>query len=264
MNAKDFEKYAGKHTKGKKGVDYLSGGKIIGYDPKDVHPLQLLAIDDIHGDGGKMFEVTIPDKMDLKDWLCGKHKYIWVAVENVIIDELKEITESNKKTVMETRNVKVSLETAKRWYQQGGEFNEMALSAYSEAELNPVKNEWESKFLGNCIEGYYISSLSTVNHIKSICSDEDKAIFKTEKQAKAALAYAQLTQLMALEEYNGNWIADWTNGNESKYCIVPVGNKLKLEIFFEFKQNICFRNKAIAELFLSNNYDLLMQYSELD
>ncbi len=165
---------------------------------------------------------------------------------------------------METRNVKVSLETAKRWYQQGGEFKEMALSAYSETELKPVKNEWESKFSGNCIEGYYISSLSTVNSIRSECSDEDKAIFKTEKQAKATLAYAQLTQLMALPEYNGNWIADWTNGNESKYCIVPVGDELKLEVFFEFKQNICFRNKAIAELFLSNNYDLLMQYSELD
>ena len=165
---------------------------------------------------------------------------------------------------METRNVKVSLETAKRWYQQGGEFKEMALSAYSEDELKPVKNEWEIKFSGNCIEGYYISSLSTVNSIKSECSDEDKATFKTEKQAKAALAYAQLTQLMVLEEYNGNWIADWTNGNESKYCIVPVGNKLKAEMLFGFKQNICFRNKAIAELFLSNNYDLLMQYSELD
>ena len=39
---------------------------------------------------------------------------------------------------MEARNVKVSLETAKRWYEQGGEFKEMALSAFTEAELNPV------------------------------------------------------------------------------------------------------------------------------
>ena len=165
---------------------------------------------------------------------------------------------------METRNVKVSMETAKRWYQQGGEFKEMALSAYSEAELNPVKNEWESKFSGNCIEGYYISSLSTVNSIRSECSDEDKAIFKTEKQAKSALAYAQLTQLMVMREYNVDWVADWENENEPKYCIVPVRNELKVEVFCEFKQNICFRNKAIAELFLSNNYDLLRQYFELD
>ena len=168
---------------------------------------------------------------------------------------------------METRNVKVTLETAKRWYQQGGEFKEMALSAYSEAELNPVKNEWESRFVGKRIEGYFVEPID--NNVYGYeenfrASLYCKHIFKTEKQARSALAYAQLTQLMALEEYNGNWIADWTNGNESKYCIVPVGNELKLEVFFEFKQNICFRNKAIAELFLSNNYDLLMQYSELD
>ena len=165
---------------------------------------------------------------------------------------------------MEARNVKVSLETAQRWYGQGGEFKKMALSAYSEAELNPVKNEWESKFVGNDIDGYYITSMSIIHDMKAKCSEPDKSTFKTEKQAKAALAYAQLTQLMALEEYNGNWIADWTNGSESKYCIVPVGNKLKAEVFFEFKQNICFKNNSSAELFLSNNYDLLMQYSELD
>ena len=49
---------------------------------------------------------------------------------------------------METRNVKITLETAKRWYEQGGEFKEMALSAFTEAELNPIRNEWESKFIG--------------------------------------------------------------------------------------------------------------------
>ena len=39
---------------------------------------------------------------------------------------------------METRNVKITIETAKRWYEQGGEFKEMALSAFTEAELNPI------------------------------------------------------------------------------------------------------------------------------
>ena len=165
---------------------------------------------------------------------------------------------------METRNVKVSMETAKRWYQQGGEFKEMALSAYSEAELNPIRNEWESKaieFGKRLIPGWYLGCNSVLRYVGD---NTDRSTFKTEKQAKAALAYAQLTQLMALEEYNGNWIADWTNGSESKYCIVPVRDELKLEIFFDFKQNICFRNISIAKLFLSNNYDLLMQYWELD
>ena len=166
---------------------------------------------------------------------------------------------------METRNVKVSLETAKRWYQQGGEFKEMALSAYSEAELNPIRNEWESKAIdygAKFVSGWYLGSDSVYKETNE--ENTDRSTFKTEKQAKSALAYAQLTQLMALEEYNGDWVADWTDEYETKWCIVPVGKKLKVERYYEFKQNICFKDKSIAELFLSNNYDLLMQYSELD
>ena len=61
---------------------------------------------------------------------------------------------------MEARNVKVSLETAKRWYEQGGEFKEMALSAFTEADLNQIRNEWESKILGKDIDGFYISTMT--------------------------------------------------------------------------------------------------------
>ena len=75
---------------------------------------------------------------------------------------------------METRNVKVSLETAKRWYEQGGEFKEMALSAFTEAELNPIRNEWESKFVGKEIGGFYVSSLSYVTSLKEGCCKSEK------------------------------------------------------------------------------------------
>ena len=47
---------------------------------------------------------------------------------------------------METRNVKITIETAKRWYEQDGEFKEMALSAFTEFELNPVRNFYISCF----------------------------------------------------------------------------------------------------------------------
>jgi len=182
------------------------------------------------------------------------------------INEYNEYKKQIKnEQVMETRNVEVTLGTAQRWYQQGGEFKEMALSAYDEDELNQVKNEWESKVIDygtKFISGWYLGDDSVYKETNE--ENTDRSTFKTEKQAKAALAYAQLTQLMALPEYNGDWVADWTNGSESKYCIVPVRDELKLELFFDFKQNICFRNNSIAKLFLSNNYDLLMQYSELD
>ena len=104
----------------------------------------------------------------------------------VLICNLKEITKQNKKTVMETRNVKVSLETAKRWHEQGGEFKEMALSAFTEAELNPIRNEWERKFIGKEIKGYY-STNSKILEAKGNCSSRCKDIFKTEKQAKSII-----------------------------------------------------------------------------
>ena len=167
---------------------------------------------------------------------------------------------------MEARNVKVTLETAKRWYEQGGEFKEMALSAFTESELNPIRNEWESKISGKPIYGYLIDSDDSM-----VCEFEEnfrasfdsKCCFKTEKQAKSALAYAQLTQLMALPEYNGDWVADWTDGS-SKYCIVPVNKKLMVDLFYEYAQKICFKSRELAEIFLANNLDLIKQFNEMD
>ena len=102
--------------------------------------------------------------------------------------------------------------------EQGGEFKEMALSAFTEAELNPVRNEWESKFMENNIKGCYIGRDSIISHLDYIASKSKKGTFKTEKQAKSALAYAQLTQLMALPEYNGDWVPDWVS--ETQLSIV--------------------------------------------
>ena len=86
---------------------------------------------------------------------------------------------------METRNVKITLETAERWYWQGGEFKEMASSAFTEAELNPVRNEWEGKFMENNIKGCYIGRDSIISHLDYIASKSKKGTFKTEKQAKS-------------------------------------------------------------------------------
>ena len=165
---------------------------------------------------------------------------------------------------MEARNVKVTLETAKRWYEQGGEFKEMALSAYTEAELNPIRNEWGSRFLNGYIEGYCINLLSNIEDVKGSASSFDKNLFKTEKQAKSALAYAQLTQLMALPEYNGDWVPDWSNINERKYVLCRLKKKIEVDNTVSLHFPISFKSQQIRDKFLENNYDLLKEYFELD
>ena len=164
---------------------------------------------------------------------------------------------------MEARNVKVSLETAKRWYEQGGEFKEMALSAFTEAELNPVRNEWESKFMENNIKGCYIGRDSIISHLDYIASKSKKGTFKTEKQAKSALAYAQLTQLMALPEYNGDWVPDWSDDN-TKFIIRRCGNTIVFDFYTKTYYSISFKTPEIRDRFMKNNLDLLKEYFELD
>ena len=164
---------------------------------------------------------------------------------------------------METRNVKITLETAKRWYEQGGEFKEMALSAFTEAELNPVRNEWERKFIGKEIDGVYFASDGCIYKMDCICNYSEKGTYKTEKQAKSALAYAQLTQLMALPEYNGDWVPDWDD-DECKYTIRRYENVIGVHYSINIHHTISFKSEEIRDKFLENNLDLLKEYFELD
>ena len=162
---------------------------------------------------------------------------------------------------METRNVKMTLETAKRWKEMGGEYEQVAVETFPELAKNG--NEWDSKILGSQIKGVYIDTYSNISETDITCFKADRNTFKTEKQAKSALAYAQLTQLMALPEYNGDWVADWTDSSQNQWCIVLLGSEMIVQGYRRFKQHICFKTLKIAETFLSNNRDLLKQYFEL-
>lgn len=46
---------------------------------------------------------------------------------------------------MEERNVKITLEKAREWYNQGGKLKELALSAFTEKEIKEIvlPNSWE-------------------------------------------------------------------------------------------------------------------------
>ena len=43
----------------------------------------------------------------------------------------------------EERNITLTLDKAKEWYQKGGELKEIALQAFTEKELNPLPKSWE-------------------------------------------------------------------------------------------------------------------------
>ena len=77
------------------------------------------------------------------------------------------------------------------------------------------------------------------------------------------MAYAQLTQLMALPEYNGDWVPDWSDDNP-KFIIRRCENKIDFDFYTKTYHSISFKSKVIRDNFLKNNYDLLKEYFELD
>ena len=159
----------------------------------------------------------------------------------------------------------IDLKTAKEYFKQGGLHKEIALkSGYTEAELNPIRNEWGGKFVGENIQGFYIGNDGEVYMEDSIANYSEKGTFKTEKQAKSALAYAQLTQLMALPEYNGDWVPDWSDHCDVKYIIRRFRNGIDTDYYKVTHHPISFKSREIRDKFLENNLDLLKEYFELD
>lgn len=84
----------------------------------------------------------------------------------------------------------------------------------------------------------------------------NKNIFETKEQATAALALAQLTQLM--KAYNGDWKPNWSDCYEPKYTINYV-SVLEVNKTFTKHNLLAFYSEKVADLFLANFKDLIKE-----
>jgi len=117
---------------------------------------------------------------------------------------------------METRKIKLTIDTATRWYNgNDAELKELALTTFPELGKKALPKSWEE--LG-IVDGWYVKSVSGVSKLQETekVSFQNTNTFATREQAEASIALAQLSQLMKV--YNGDWVADWEE-NSNKYCI---------------------------------------------
>ena len=157
---------------------------------------------------------------------------------------------------MEEKSIKIQIP-------DGYEIDE-AKSSFTEIKFKPIEDKypdsWDDAFLGKRISGFFTDAHSK---IKEICFDftvYEKSSFKTSKQAKSALAYAQLTQLMALPCYNGDWEADWGDGRQPKYVIIRKFNELEKITNYLYYEEIAFKSPEIRDIFFDKYQDLLQTY----
>ena len=162
---------------------------------------------------------------------------------------------------MEEKSIKIQIP-------DGYEIDE-AKSSFTEIKFKPIEakypDSWEDAFLGENIDGHFVrgKSLLTFNYGQREVTKDEIDVYKTGKQAKAALAYAQLTQLMALPCYNGNWEADWKDCTKFKYSISREGDRLVKGVRLNYYEEIVFKSPEIRDIFFDKYQDLLQTYYQI-
>ena len=116
------------------------------------------------------------------------------------------------------------------------------------------------------ISGYCIISglVHLISETYNIPFSHD--VFATEKQAKSALAMAQISQIMANDERFGGPVTDeeWKISMEVKWVIRKFNSKIYFDSFYNTYHFLTFHTKEQRDLFLEENEDLIKDYLMID
>ena len=159
---------------------------------------------------------------------------------------------------METRQIELSLDTAKRLYEQGGEYRDIALTAFKEHELigDRLPKTWDeycAKYgeVGDKIKASLNTAYMTIN----------RYVFSDCKQAQAHIAKMKLHLLR--DEYRNGWKPDWKDGNLGKYVIESSKDECYVAKYKHISSFLAFQDEKTANEFLTNFRDLIEEAGDL-
>lgn len=160
------------------------------------------------------------------------------------------------------RSLKLTIEQAQKLYKEQPEMRELLLTTFTKEELEGiVLKDWREL---EDITGYWITPTSVIilNINKLGGVEINRNIFATEKQAKSALAMAQLSQLM--QDLGDECDIDWTVGVTPKHVIQRYKNSLIpycSQIAYSF---LAFKTPEIRNAFMTKHERLIKDYFMLD
>ena len=159
--------------------------------------------------------------------------------------------------VMKTRQIELPLETAKRWYEQGGELKEMALGAFSEKELigDGLSKTWDEYCSKHGDMGVIIKASLGTAYVAL-----NKHIFSDYKQTQAYIAKMKLHLLR--DEYRQGWKPNY-NIRQDKYTIIYSNNWGLTVGIYQTPRFLSFKSREIAEEFLTNFRELIEEAGDL-
>lgn len=162
---------------------------------------------------------------------------------------------------METREIKINLDTARRWYEQGGEYRDIALTAFKEHELigDRLPKTWDEYCVKHGEVGYKIKA-----SLDSAYTTINRYAFSDYKQTQAHIAMIKLHLLR--DEYRQGWKPDWSD-NCYKYGVKWNIFPRKKELIVTWRNYdplfLSFPTEEIAREFLTNFRELIEEAGDL-
>ena len=158
---------------------------------------------------------------------------------------------------METRTIEISLDTAKRWYEQGGELRDLAIVAFGDKMLigDRLPKTWDEYCIkhgevGDKIKASLNTAYTTIN----------KYTFSDYKQVQAHIALIKLHLLR--DEYRQGWIPNY-KVIQYKYAIEHVRSyELAVDVY-QTSHFLSFQSRELADMFLINFRELIEQAGDL-
>ena len=162
---------------------------------------------------------------------------------------------------METRTIEISLDTAKRWYEQGGELRDLAIGAFGDKMLigDRLPRTWDEYCIKHGENGDKIkASLNTAYTMIN------KYTFSDYKQTEAHIAMMKLHLLR--DEYRNGWLPCFGD-NSKKYGIkrnmIAGKTWLVIALHTYYSDSLSFPTYKLAEEFLTNFRELIEQAGDL-
>jgi hypothetical protein len=133
-------------------------------------------------------------------------------------------------------------------------------STFEEIVLKQIKEELPKTWRElKEINGWYVDGHSCIHSCNENPDTNNKNTYRTESQAKASIALAQLSQLR--EVYRDGWKPELENGY--RYIINCEKGGLSIGMVYGHSYFLSFQSEEIAQEFLNNFRDLIIEAAPL-
>jgi len=157
------------------------------------------------------------------------------------------------------KTIQLSIEQAKEMFGKDEVMDKLLLANFPELHNPKLPKKYEDlEKISGCI-------INTDSSILAGCmynaNNNNYNLFRTFKEAESAIAKAKLSQLMAV--YIGDWVPDWSDDNQDKWCIERMGMILNVDYRSSSYGYLSFPTRELAELFLQNFKEDISKLVEL-